>query len=227
MIEEMAAAYRSGLSLSEVAARFSVSVPTVHRKLIAHGVERRPRGHVASVTDREREIVAVYRTTGAITITAERLGITRQAVQQALASFERKTGERIPRVGKHLETERRRRVVAKRGVNWRCAGCGTERTLTPSQAKRITMCERCNVERRHARRKYLSDAALATVIERALAGEELYPLAREYGFLKNNLHALSGLVYTELRLRGDLAAIDKIWPRGLPPWIRKRYADIT
>lgn len=112
---EIAALYRSGLSADEIAERFSVSPPTILRRLRAAGVERRAASEAAAVRVRNGRAVLTRYWTG----------------KQRSAESRSKQAETIRGDGNHRwkggvsDPREYRKVVAKD----RCARCGTTRRL--------------------------------------------------------------------------------------------------
>lgn len=82
---ELAAAYRSGATVEELAARHGCSVTTVRDVLEAQGVERRARGPRSPLDGREAEVAAAYEAGGTVRELVDRFGANQRTVRKVLA----------------------------------------------------------------------------------------------------------------------------------------------
>lgn len=217
--EQIAALYGIGLTLAQVGERVGMTGAGVARRLRRAGFPRRKSNHgrAPEISDRDREIVAAYRDLGTLEAVGAQFGVTRERIRQIVSKYERLTGETVPRTGYSINSAR---WIAARPI-WRCAGCGIEQRRPAFRAKH-KCCRAC---RGRERRKILSDRLIERTIARVLAGETFHSIAMEAGYSQTASHVLKGGVYAHLRRQGDVETIDRLWPNGLPNWLRKRHGE--
>lgn len=177
-------------------------------------------------TERERAIVAAYREFGGLTPVGARFGISGERVRQILNRYETLTKESVPRTGHNLWCARAAKLAESARVTWRCADCGIERRMTASAAKAHACCRHCSgVRLGRQGRKYLTDDLIADTIRRVLAGERFHVLAIEAGYARHASHNLTQAVYLHLLRAGAASTIARMWPRGVPNWLRKKVGE--
>jgi hypothetical protein len=181
-----------------------------------------PRGRppLTAPSARDLEVVAAYRSLGTLEAAAARFGVTRQCVSQLLARYERLTGDRVPRLGNALCSDR----AWADHVLWRCPGCGVSRRFRPGE-RVPDLCWSCYARayKPSPRRRRLSDELIVRAVAEVPAGRATFAsLALEAGYPPTAYHAFTGGVYRALVRRGDGDAIARLWPRGVPRWLRAK-----
>lgn len=170
---------------------------------------------------RDLAVVAAYRDQGSFTDVGVQFGLTPERIRQIIVRHERATGERLPRTGRIIGGDKRR----KPRVAVQCPNCGWVRHLIPSHAKALSgeLCGPCGSKL--SARKHLTDELIDDTIRRVLAGEKFHHLALSAGYAPRGTQALSSAVYSHLLRSSDSDTIARLWPRGVPHWLRQRCGD--
>lgn len=207
--------YRYGGSARYIASVYGISVARVSQIVAAHERqtgERLARPRRAMPSDaRNAAIVEDFRAERYLHPVATKYGISRERVRQIVARHEQLTGETLPRADNN-------EWLRKELVLWRCPGCGVERRLLPGKVKLQRLCTQCHGR---ACRKRINDPLLEDTISRVLAGEKFYQLAVAAGYNNKNAHGLVSGVYRHLLRHNRIDEVRRIWPKGIPNWLRK------
>ena len=156
---------------------------------------------------RRSDIISAYRHLGSIPKVAKEFGISNQRVHKIISEHEKSTGDTIPRTG--FENLRRR-------TEWRCADCGKTRITIISRAKASRRCRECWIKGSY---KHLTNDLIQWVIDSILSGNNWHALSWEIGYI-NGAGSLRQSIYRHLIRHGDLETINRLWPNGVPMYVR-------
>lgn len=215
--EAIIAAVKAGVAIKDCGVPYGVASLAVrtYERATGERLPRSPRGAPArtTVSAREANIIATYRELQNMRAVGDTLGISRERVRKIINRYERLTGEAIPHAPRGTPGERVARVI------WKCARCGTERRVRPSDLGSLReYCLRCH---HRLSAKFLSDQLIEDTIAARLAGEKWRPLGIRAGYVPSGAHSLESGIYRAVQYQGKYELIPRLWPKGIPHWLQK------
>lgn len=199
------------LSVEDAAKAYGLSTLTVCNYASRAGVSLTGRGKGASMNSknpkRDSEWVSRYRdgeTLNDIASTAVP-PVSRERVRQVLFSYEKRTGEKLPR---HTGAPG---VFRSERVEWKCEICSESRWITEAYRDRYASarCSKCrNID--------VDKFEKQIDMRRELGNWHRASIAAGYSPTSVSMQRH---IYRYLRQMGRRPEINELWPQGVPPWL--------